>query len=386
MSPWLQQLVADANFQALVARGQACGCLTFGEVNAVVPEVSEPEQLAEFVDWLDARGISLIDDDEPEPTTAEPPNPVIDFDTLPEPPDDGTPPVYRRSSVFEGHLRSLGVTFTDVIVSHESGGAVFDAELVVPGEHALAAWLALRNAVPQTGLWPVIKGEQREPGFADAPDPLDPALRVFKWREVWRRDRNAPPPELTPDLIRADARAEIAAAAKVPPTPWTFRRHRGLGPAPAPLGEPDDERGPPEPDLAELFSERGPFRAHLSGGGCPGYPPHPFMRLRLYPTAVPWEVFAYSPFGGWNDCPWPDEQLAMLRHWHELYGAEVVSHRGDWYELLVPRPPRTRHQAYWLCQEMSHFGEETFYSHGPHTHPDPIEAVRASHYWYFWWD
>jgi hypothetical protein len=63
-----------------------------------------------------------------------------------------------------------------------------------------------------------------------------------------------------------------------------------------------------------------------------------------------------------------------------------VSRPGDWYELFVPRPPRTCHQAYWLDQEFGFFGEEAFYNHGSYSHPDPIEAIRTSHYWYFWWD
>lgn len=389
MSPWLQQLVPNANFQALVARGKACGCLTFGEVNAVLPTVLEPEQLAEFVDWLDARRISLIDDEEPGPTPTEPPVPVVDFDALPEPPDNDTPPVYQSNPAFEERLRALGVAFTDAVVSLDADGTVFDAELIVRGEDALAAWLALRNAAPRTGLWPVLQDDVKHPKYGEHtfwPEQLDPLHRQREWFEKWRSDRSLPMFRLTPEEIRAGAAQNIANAATVPPTPWTFRGYRGRGPAPAPPAAPDDERDPPEPDLAELFSERGPFRAHLSGGGCPGYPPHPFMRVRLYPTAVPWEVFAYLSFGGWNDCPWPDEQLTMLRHWHELYGVEVVSHRGDWYELFVPRPPRTRQQAYRLCQETGHFGEETFYSHGPYAHPDPVEAVRASHYWYFWWD
>ena len=59
---------------------------------------------------------------------------------------------------------------------------------------------------------------------------------------------------------------------------------------------------------------------------------------------------------------------------------------GDWYELFVPRPPRRRHQAQRLVSEQGYFGEETFFAHGPWVHPDSVEAVRASHYWYFWWD
>lgn len=387
--PLLDRLRADPAFQALLAAGRASGALTLDQVNAFLPSVVEQDVLGDLVDWLDADGIALIDP--PEPDAVEPPSADGSagvFPALPDGPDDDSPPVYRRDAAFDQLLESLGVSFTDAAASYESDGRVFDAELIVPGEHALAAWLALRNRVPQTGLWPVLKEDVRGLRYWDempGPEPLDPRGRRREWFERWRLDRSLTMFQPAPDEIRADAAANVTEAANVPPTPWTFRRNRGR-PAPPPPDGPDDDRDPPEPDLAELYSARGPFRAHLSGGGCPGWPPHPLVRLRLYPTAVPWEVFAYAPCGGWNDCPYPDEQLAMLRHWHTRYGAEVVSDRGTWYELFVPRPPRTRHAAHRLVQEMAHFGEETFYSHGPTAHPDPVEAVRGSHYWYFWWD
>jgi hypothetical protein len=238
-------------------------------------------------------------------------------------------------------------------------------------------------------LWPVIKDDTPGPAFTLEPEPLDPGRRWEAWREVWRQSNyTAPMLELTPDIIRADAAKNIAEAEKVPPTPWTFRRFQNHPRTPPSPTTPDDTREPPEPNFTELFSNDGPFRAHRRGGAPPGWPIFPFVRIRLYPTTttVPWEVFAYTYSGGWNDCPYPDEQLTMLRHWHELCGVEVVSHLGDWYELFVPRPPRTRHQAHWLACEMNHFGEESFYSYESYIHPDPIEAIRTSHYWYFWWD
>jgi Domain of unknown function (DUF4253) len=112
-----------------------------------------------------------------------------------------------------------------------------------------------------------------------------------------------------------------------------------------------------------------------------------FAEIILYPTPHSWQVFAYHPYGGWNDCPWPDEQLAMHRHWHEQHGAELVLMNGDWYELYVPRPPRTRREAIRLVNEMGYFGEESIlWSMGGRSREEMIEIVRTSHYWYFWWD
>jgi hypothetical protein len=379
MEPWLEELIA---------RARQTGYLTYGELNADMLPPLEPEQVNELLERLEANGITLIDDLEDE--TPEPPQPEPDpeYEQLAAELEaaDVLGGHYHRNAEFDKLLRANGVPFSDAACSFQSNGLVFDAELIVPGGQALAAWLALRNLVPVTQLWPVIKENVGGPSFTISPVHLDPGRRWEAWRDAWRKDRTIAFPEPSPEVIRADAAANIAEAEKVPPTPWTFRRFHGQGREPQPPTDLDDTREPPEPDLAHLFSDAGPFRAHRQGYGGSDWPAHPFVRVRLYPTAVPWEVFAYTWDGGWNDCPHPDEQLAMLRHWHACCGVEVVSHLGDWYELFVPRPPRSRHQAERLIHEMGYFGEETFFSHGRWSHPDPIEAVRTSHYWHFWWD
>lgn len=80
----------------------------------------------------------------------------------------------------------------------------------------------------------------------------------------------------------------------------------------------------------------------------------------------------------------------MIRYWHELYGVEPVSCHADWYELFVPRPPRTRHQAVRLLDEMAHFAEEISVSGellvSMDNADDAIACVATSHYWHFWWD
>jgi RNA polymerase primary sigma factor len=54
----------DEAIKALIEKGKQSGTLTFDEVNAALPEQSEPERLAEIQEILDQHGISLIDGDE----------------------------------------------------------------------------------------------------------------------------------------------------------------------------------------------------------------------------------------------------------------------------------------------------------------------------------
>jgi hypothetical protein len=384
----------DPRLADLIARGRLTGSIIFDEVIAVAPEYFEPDQLDTLQKILDAEGIALIDSVEPpageetQSPSSTPATLLTDTDVADLLDCDILGGNYHRDAEFDKLLRENGVRFSDAACSFESDNRIFDAEVIVPGEHALSAWLALRNLVPATRLWPVIGRDPRiEPSSFDSePSYLDPRRRRDEWfrasREVWQRDPNAdiPAPEITPETIRADAAANIAAADKIPPTPWRFRGRTREDPAMT--GE-DSPLTVHEPNLAELFSNSGPFRCVREG---PDYPFPPFMRIRLYPTANPWEVFAYSPYGGWNDAPYPDEQLSMLRHWHSVCGAEIVSVPGDWYELFVPNPPRTRHRALRLLHEMGWFGEETIFGHKPADEDTLVEQLRTSHYWYFWWD
>ncbi len=66
----------DEVLKTLIEKGKQSGSLTFDEVNAALPEMAEPDRLAEITEYLlDTHGVSLIDgddeDDAPVPVTAE---------------------------------------------------------------------------------------------------------------------------------------------------------------------------------------------------------------------------------------------------------------------------------------------------------------------------
>ena len=39
--------------------------------------------------------------------------------------------------------------------------------------------------------------------------------------------------------------------------------------------------------------------------------------LAKIPVKNPWEIFAYLPFGGWNECPNTPELMAVAKYWFE---------------------------------------------------------------------
>ncbi len=43
--------------------------------------------------------------------------------------------------------------------------------------------------------------------------------------------------------------------------------------------------------------------------------------LLKIPAESPWEIAAWLPMGGWNECPSPEEMIAVCKYWFEAYGA-----------------------------------------------------------------
>ena len=293
------------------------------------------------------------------------------------------------SSHLKDFLHEKGIPLTGLACSCEEDGCIFDGELVVPGRCAMGTWRTLRDLVPDFPYWPVL---MPSPVASSVPQgrPLDPGNRWAAWsrelRELRARgdiEMSPPIPMLTPDLIRADARTNIDDAARLRPEPWSFRRF-GTSVSDRSLDVPSSPLPVSEPNLDHLFSNEGPFFAARRSASM-DEPFLPFVAIRLFPTVVPWEVFAYRPFGGWNDAPWPDEVLTMFSHWHEQYGTEVVAIGDDFLEAFTPRPPRTLREAARLKEELGCFGEESPLFRAPRD-ADPCEYLARQHWWYFWWD
>lgn len=103
------------------------------------------------------------------------------------------------------------------------------------------------------------------------------------------------------------------------------------------------------------------------------------------PTTKSWEVPAYLKAGGWNECPSPEEHVAVLKYWNAKYGAEVASLTGDTFEMFVENPPIKFEdtadlgmEQFIYCSDIVHQGVET------------MNGLRASlvrnTVWFFWWD
>lgn len=106
--------------------------------------------------------------------------------------------------------------------------------------------------------------------------------------------------------------------------------------------------------------------------------------LAEVPVKDPWEVFAWLPFGGWNECPPPEEQRAAAKYWFEQYGAAPAVMAMDILEYALPAPvPRERAmeaalEQYFFCSDIVDQGVGTVGT--------LADVLAKSKYWYFWWD
>ena len=108
--------------------------------------------------------------------------------------------------------------------------------------------------------------------------------------------------------------------------------------------------------------------------------------LAKIPVKNPWEVFAYLPFGNWNECPGTEELIAVAKYWAQQYGAvpAVVTH--DELEFALPSPV-SREKALELATEQYGFCPDVV-DQGPEgaTVGWLADVLRQSDKWYFWWD
>ena len=108
--------------------------------------------------------------------------------------------------------------------------------------------------------------------------------------------------------------------------------------------------------------------------------------LAKIPVKNPWEIFAYLPFGNWNDCPDTPELMAAAKYWFEQYGAVPAAMSHDELEFLLPAPVHKETamdvavELYGFCPDVIDQGPEDA------TVGALADVLRQSTVWYLWWD
>ena len=108
------------------------------------------------------------------------------------------------------------------------------------------------------------------------------------------------------------------------------------------------------------------------------------MVLAEIPVKNPWEVFAYLPFGGWNECPANEEHMAVAKYWFEKYGAVPALMTHDVLEYSLPAPV-SQEKAMEVAWEQFTYCSDIV-EQGVGTVGRLADGLAQSKFWYFWWD
>lgn len=104
------------------------------------------------------------------------------------------------------------------------------------------------------------------------------------------------------------------------------------------------------------------------------------------PTTKPWELVAYVPFGGWNDCPAVPEMMAICKYWFEKYGAVPVTITHDVMEMRLPVPVAEQDALQVAKEHYAFTPDRVDQCTETGTLAEVAACVAASKIWYFWWD
>lgn len=106
--------------------------------------------------------------------------------------------------------------------------------------------------------------------------------------------------------------------------------------------------------------------------------------LAKIPTENPWEVFAWLPFGGWNECPSNEEIIWIAKYWYEKHGAVPAVMTRDILEFSAA-PVKNEKAAADLALEQYAFCSDIVLQ-GVSTIGRLAGLLMQSSTWYFWWD
>jgi len=194
---------------------------------------------------------------------------------------------------------------------------IFHGEL--PAGRVVETWMKLAKAASETKYWPIIRGTRDadyDPIECDA-DAILAAVPTGSIREILKprmEERREQLSEIMPEFAQATDMDELGKLADA----------TGINLFGARVEEPWPTEAPEPVDFHTVRELKG----------------RPAVVL-LIRAEHSYHVPAHLGFGGWNDCPSPELQVAVLREWHKEYNAVPVCITGDVLECAVVKRPQT---------------------------------------------
>lgn len=174
-------------------------------------------------------------------------------------------------------------------------------------------------------------------------------------------------------LCSADFQKEVFSAPKIDPKKWFVKTK---------AAHDNDFCYDPNEIIGEILG--GKTRNDFSGVIDYGINKSRECVLAKIPVKNPWEVFAWFPFGGWNDCPRPEEMLWIGKYWYEKYGAVPAVMTGSTLEFTA-RPITDKKAAFGLALEHFAFCPDNVLQNTG-TIGKLADSLTKSAVWHFWWD
>ena len=108
--------------------------------------------------------------------------------------------------------------------------------------------------------------------------------------------------------------------------------------------------------------------------------------LAKIPVKNPWEIFAYLPFGNWNECPDTPDLMAVAKYWFEQHGAIPAAMSHDELEFLLPAPVSQKKAMEVATEQYGFCPDIVDQEQDDPTVGNLADVLRQSTVWYFWWD
>ena len=108
--------------------------------------------------------------------------------------------------------------------------------------------------------------------------------------------------------------------------------------------------------------------------------------LAKIPVKNPWEIFAYLPFGNWNECPDTPELMAVAKYWFEQHGAIPAAMSHDELEFDLPAPVFQEKAMEVAAEQYGFCPDIVDQEQDDPTVGNLADVLRQSTVWYFWWD
>lgn len=217
----------------------------------------------------------------------------------------------------------------------------------VPLQNAFPTWLTLRDEVAQTGRWPIMVGgaKSRAMLHEERFDPLNTKENLESARAL---DAHQILRERFDDAVSLEE-------------------------------EDEDDAYDLDFDLSSLEG------VNEDQEWVSTFESEENITLALLPSLNGWEAPSHFGYGNWNDYPPVAEHVAILRHWQDAYGAELMVLTSDVVELSLPEPVRDPEVAKQAAIEWFAYSPDNV-DQGVGSIRDLANALMGAWVWSSWWD